>query len=84
MLHSASTTKRCSGMLEVLFPPLPAAVSCFLPLWDMEAAVKMCVTAKFLSVSVLILVFVTDGAADSGELDLSGIDDSEIELVCTC
>lgn len=45
---------------------------------------KMCVTAKFLSVSVLILVFVTDGAADSGELDLSGIDDSEIELVCTC
>ncbi|KAG8013463.1 Transcription factor IIIB 90 kDa subunit [Nibea albiflora] len=40
----------------------------------------MCVTANFLSLSVLIFVSVTDGAADSGELDLSGIDDSEIEL----
>lgn len=49
-----------------------------------KLSVKMCVTANFLSVSVLIFVSVTDGAADSGELDLSGIDDSEIELVCTC
>lgn len=61
---------------QLLFPVLP--------LWDVEAAVKMCVTANFLSLSVLIFVSVTDGAADSGELDLSGIDDSEIELVCTC
>lgn len=60
---------------------LPFPVS---PLWDEDAAVKMCVTANFLSVSVLISVSLTDGAADSGELDLSGIDDSEIELVCTC
>lgn len=42
----------------------------------------MCVTANFLSVHCGF-VSVTDGAADSGELDLSGIDDSEIELVCT-
>lgn len=42
---------------------------------------KKCITANFLSVSVLIFVWVTDGAADGGELDLSGIDDSEIELV---
>ncbi len=55
----------------------PAAVSCLGP-------VKMCITANFLSVSVLIFVCVTDGTADSGELDLSGIDDSEIELVRTC
>lgn len=46
--------------------------------------VKMCITANFLSVSVLIVVWVTDGAADGGELDLSGIDDSEIELVGAC
>lgn len=32
----------------------------------------------------MIVVCVTDGAADGGELDLSGIDDSEIELVRTC
>lgn len=49
----------------------------------------MCVTANFQSVSAVIFYFyffvsVTDGAADSGELDLSGIDDSEIDLVCTC
>lgn len=31
----------------------------------------------------MICVCVTDGDADSGELDLSGIDDSEIELVRT-
>ena len=37
----------------------------------------------FLSVSIVICVPVTDGGVDSGELDLSGIDDSEIELVCT-
>ena len=55
----------------------------FLPLWDGEAAVKMCITANFLSVSVLILS-VTDGDAESGELDLSGIDDTEIELVRSC
>ncbi|KAI9528701.1 hypothetical protein NQZ68_017299 [Dissostichus eleginoides] len=51
----------------------------FLPLWDGEAAVNMCITANVLSVSVLILS-VTDGDAESGELDLSGIDDTEIEL----
>lgn len=62
--------------LQLLFP-VPA-------LWDVEAAVKMCVTANILSVSVVVYVCVTDGAADSGELDLSGIDDTEIELVCTC
>lgn len=49
-----------------------------------EAVVKMCITADSVSMSVLLVVFVTDGAADSGELDLSGIDDSEIELVRTC
>lgn len=31
--------------------------------------------------SPFLFVCVTDGAADSGELDLNGIDDSEIELV---
>ena len=33
------------------------------------------------NVSVLVVVSMTDGAADGGDLDLSGIDDSEIELV---
>ena len=63
----------------VFFLLPPAAASCF-TLRD----VKLCVPANVLSVSVLIFVSLTDGAADSGELDLSGIDDSEIELVCTC
>lgn len=73
-----STRKRCSRMLEVFFFSFlpPAAASCFTPPGRE--------TANVLSVSVLIFVSLTDGAADSGELDLSGIDDSEIELVCTC
>lgn len=49
-----------------------------------EAAAEMCIAAHSVSMSVLVVVSVTDGAADSGELDLSGIDDSEIELVRTC
>lgn len=55
-----------------------------LALWDEKAARENVRYSNFLSVSVLIFVSVTDGAADSGELDLSGIDDSEIELVCAC
>lgn len=86
MLHSSSTRKRCSRMLELFFVFFFLASCRFLfqPSGTRKLSVKMCVTANFLSVSVLIFVSVTDGAADSGELDLSGIDDSEIELVCTC
>lgn len=71
---------------EVARQDVGAVASCCflsLPSGTWSLTVKMCVTANFLSVSVLIFVLVTDGAADGGELDLSGIDDSEIELVCT-
>uniref|UniRef100_A0A3Q2X4R4 Transcription factor IIIB 90 kDa subunit n=1 Tax=Haplochromis burtoni TaxID=8153 RepID=A0A3Q2X4R4_HAPBU len=62
--------------LFICFCKLPFPVSA---LWDGAAGVKTCVTAN-LRVSILVCVSVTDGAADSGELDLSGINDSEIEL----
>uniref|UniRef100_A0A3P8PEU5 Transcription factor IIIB 90 kDa subunit n=1 Tax=Astatotilapia calliptera TaxID=8154 RepID=A0A3P8PEU5_ASTCA len=62
--------------LFICFCKLPFPVSA---LWDGTAGVKTCVTAN-LRVSILVCVSVTDGAADSGELDLSGINDSEIEL----
>lgn len=50
--------------------------------WNGNAAVTMCSTEYRLNSSILVIVSMTDGTADSGELDLSGIDDSEINLVC--
>lgn len=64
--------------------PRPAAASCLTPLGPGSCREKCASQQNFLSVSVLIFICVTDGAADSGELDLSGIDDREIELVRTC
>jgi len=63
----------CFVLDKLMFPVSPS--------WDGNEAGKMCITADSVSVSVLVVVSMTDGAADSGELDLSGIDDSEIELV---
>uniref|UniRef100_A0A665X628 Transcription factor IIIB 90 kDa subunit n=1 Tax=Echeneis naucrates TaxID=173247 RepID=A0A665X628_ECHNA len=56
-----------------------AAVSCFWPLGCWSSREK-CAFQQELSKCVCVCVCLTDGAADSGELDLSGIDDSEIEL----
>lgn len=43
---------------------------------------KHCPTEYWLNLPNLF-VFITDGTTDAGELDLSGIDDDEINLVCT-
>lgn len=54
-----------------------------LPRRDVEATVKNVRSSVFQACPCDCFVCVTDGAADSGELDLSGIDDGEIELVRT-